>query len=510
MESLLPTTIHFDTSLLTWDHLVSTITWLIVASCLLGILTQLTTRRLKVPIPLAEEMSDPIARRRAYAPLSKQLLDKFYERFKNKPYGLETMDGTKIVLPLQYLDELKSHPALSFKASIDNDALLPYTSVGGVEAWGAHQILAKMNPTLGAYVPVFHGLIQEHLPKLVGLHAEWTPVNLSEALLEMVAIMSARIMHSEEAARNPTWLKLSTSFVHTAIEYGSALKSWPPILRPIIAYFLPQRLEKEKQLAGGREIIAKSLARKKALGGAPLENPPTMLDHLTSGAHASKADDLELQLILQMTLAVASIHTTSSTITQVLYDLAVQPDRAEELRMEVVEVLEKSGGVFTKQSLAEMKKLDSWMKESLRMSAPDMTTFQRMATKPLTLKDGTYIPAGTKMELPTSAINYDPAIYPNPEKFDGMRSYRERQEEGSEHKHFFVSVTRTELGWGFGRHACPGRFLSDVEIKLMFAEFLLNYEIKNPEGEPRFKNIEFATNVLPDPTKEVLIRVRRC
>lgn len=31
------------------------------------------------------------------------------------------------------------------------DALLPYTSVGGVEAWGAHQILAKMNPTLGKY-----------------------------------------------------------------------------------------------------------------------------------------------------------------------------------------------------------------------------------------------------------------------------------------------------------------------------------------------------------------------
>lgn len=71
------------------------------------------------------------------------------------------------MLPLEYLDELKSHPALSFKASIDNvgktcfaystkgcansskDALIDYTGVGGVEAWGAHQILSKMNPTLG-------------------------------------------------------------------------------------------------------------------------------------------------------------------------------------------------------------------------------------------------------------------------------------------------------------------------------------------------------------------------
>ncbi|KAF9869582.1 hypothetical protein CkaCkLH20_12975 [Colletotrichum karsti] len=346
--------------------------------------------------------------------------------------------------------------------------------------------------------------------RLTPILTEWTPVNINDAFLELVAIMSARIMHSEEASRNPTWLKLSTSFVHTAIEYGTALKHWPPFLRPIVAYFHPQRLEKENQLAGGREIVAKSLSRKKALGGAPLENPPTMLDHLTSGQHASKLDDLDLQLQLQMTLAVASIHTTSSTITQVLYDLAAYPEHTEELRQEVVEVLERFGGVFTKQSLSEMKKLDSWMKESLRMNGPDMTTFQRMATKPLTLKDGTHVPQGTKLELPTSAINFDPAIYPEPQLFDGFRSYRQRQEEGAEIKHSFVAVTRAELGWGFARHACPGRFLADVEVKLMFAEFLLNYEIRNPEGQPRYKNIEFATNILPDPTKEVLIRARRC
>ncbi|KAK1635049.1 cytochrome P450 [Colletotrichum phormii] len=316
------------------------------------------------------------------------------------------------------------------------------------------------------------------------------------------------------------------SFVNTAIEYGSVLKQWPPFLRPFVAYFLPERLEKEKQWAEGREIVAKSMARKSALGGAPLENPPTMLDHLSSGDHADKAGDLDLQLLLQMTLAVASIHTASSTMVQVLYDLAAYPEYTEELRKEVVEVLESSGGIFTKQSLGEMKKLDSWMKESLRMNARDLSkshyltkhktnshklkaTFQRMATKPMTMKDGTYIPAGTKMELPTSAINFDASMYPDPHKFDCMRSYRQRQEDETAHKHSFVSVTRTELGWGFGRHACPGGFLSDVEIKLMFAEFLLNYEIKNMDGQPRSKNVEFGVNVLPDTEYQGLIRARK-
>ncbi|KAF6813110.1 cytochrome p450 [Colletotrichum sojae] len=509
MGSLLSTSIYLDTSLFSWHHASSTIILLILASGLLGALTQLTTKRLKVPIPLSEEIPDALSRKRSYVSKSRQLLDKYYQKFKNRPFGIDTMDGVKLVLPLECLDELKSHPALSFKASIDNDALIEYTGIGGVEVWGAHQILSKMNPTLGAYIPVFQDYIKEGLPRLIGRPTEWTPVNTNDAMLELVAIMSARIMHSEEAARDPTWIKLSTHFVHTCIDYATALKNWPPALRPIACFFLPVRKELNRQWAEGREIIARSLARKKALGGAPLENPPTMLDHLTSGQHAEKLDDLELQLTLQMTLAVASIHTTSSTVTQVLYDLAALPEFTEELRQEVIQVKERNGGVLTKQALAETKKLDSWMKESLRMNAPDLTTFQRMATRPLTLKDGTYIPAGTKMELPTSAINFEPAIYPSPETFDGMRSYRQRQEEGSEHKHSFVSVSRNELGWGFGRHACPGRFLSDVEIKLMMAEFLVNYEIKNPKGHPRYKNIEAGVNVLPDPTKEVMVRVRR-
>ncbi|KAK1705635.1 cytochrome P450 [Colletotrichum acutatum] len=509
MGSLLPTAIRIDASLLNWHHLSSTASFLILSSLLLGILSQVLTRRLKVPTPLSEEVSDILNRKRSYGANARKLLDKYYERFKSKPFGIDTMDGVKVVLPLASVDELKSHPALSFKASIDNDALVNYTGIGGVDAWGVHQILAKMNPSLGAYVPVFHGMIQEHLPKFLGSPTDWTPVKPYQQFFELVAILSARIMHSDEAARNPAWTNLSMSFVHTAIDYGSALKQWPPFLRPFVAYFLPERLEKEKQWAQGREIVAKSMARKNALGGASLENPPTMLDHLSSGDHADKAGDLDLQLLLQMTLAVASIHTTSSSMVQVLYDLAAYPEYTEELRQEVVEVLESSGGIFTKQSLAEMKKLDSWMKESLRMNAPDLTTFQRMATKPVTLKDGTYIPAGTKMELPTSAINFDASIYPDPHKFDGMRSYRQRQKEGMAHKHSFVSVTRTELGWGFGRHACPGRFLSDVEIKLMFAEFLLNYEIKNLDGQPRSKNVEFGVNVLPDPEHQVLIRARK-
>lgn len=79
MGSLLPTAIHIDTSLLTWHHVSSTIILLIFASGLLGAITQLTTRRLKVPIPLSEEIPDVLSRKRSYASTARQILEKYYQ-----------------------------------------------------------------------------------------------------------------------------------------------------------------------------------------------------------------------------------------------------------------------------------------------------------------------------------------------------------------------------------------------------------------------------------------------
>lgn len=52
------------------------------------------------------------------------------------------------MVPLSMLDELKSHPKFSFKASIDNDMLLEYTRFGGPPDYFTRTILTGLNPTL--------------------------------------------------------------------------------------------------------------------------------------------------------------------------------------------------------------------------------------------------------------------------------------------------------------------------------------------------------------------------
>lgn len=64
-------------------------------------------------------------------------------------------------------------------------------------------------------------------------------------------------------------------------------------------------------------------------------------------------------------LNVSAIHTSSVTYLDAVYDLALHPEIHNELRQEIVSVMEQDGQ-WTKQGLTKMVKLDSFMKESAR------------------------------------------------------------------------------------------------------------------------------------------------
>lgn len=69
----------------------------------------------------------------------------------------------------------------------------------------------------------------------------------------------------------------------------------------------------------------------------------------------------------QLFLTFAAIHTTSTVITALMYDLIANPEYIELLLEEVVRVLGEDGG-WKKTSLYKMKLMDSYMKESQRLN----------------------------------------------------------------------------------------------------------------------------------------------
>ena len=49
---------------------------------------------------------------------------------------------------------------------------------------------------------------------------------------------------------------------------------------------------------------------------------------------------------------------------------------------------------------------------------------------------------------------------------------------GRENKHLFVTVSPESLTWGYGNHACPGRFFADNELKGILIELLRKWDLR--------------------------------
>jgi cytochrome P450 len=163
---------------------------------------------------------------------------------------------------------------------------------------------------------------------------------------------------------------------------------------------------------------------------------------------------------------------------------------------------------LSKSSTPKLRKLDSFCKESQRVNPLGHMTFNRKVKKNITLHDGTLLPKGTHLAVASAEIAHDGSNFPDPDTFDPWRFYKLRQQKGHESRHQFVTTGPDSLPFGYGNHACPGRFFANNELKVIFTYVLAHYDIKMPPGEGRPANIPSVGGFRPDTTKSLLMRKR--
>jgi cytochrome P450 len=130
--------------------------------------------------------------------------------------------------------------------------------------------------------------------------------------------------------------------------------------------------------------------------------------------------------------------------------------------------------------------------------------FRRYAEQHVTLSDGTVIPKGSFVVVALDNM-CDEAIYPNPHEFQSDRFLRMRGLPGQETAAKLTSPTIEHLGFGFGRHTCPGRFYAAAVIKLTLCHILLKYDLRLVGGRPVLQTHGFDTAV----SQNAEIEVRR-
>jgi cytochrome P450 len=142
---------------------------------------------------------------------------------------------------------------------------------------------------------------------------------------------------------------------------------------------------------------------------------------------------------------------------------------------------------------------------------------RRVATKPVSLSDGTYLSKGTKIAVSSDKM-WDPDTYPSPDKWDGYRFYRMREGQDGEtskpsssvitgQEALLVSTSERHLGFGHGKHACPGRFFAASELKVALAHILMKYDFKVPEGI-EVKHRVTGASFYADPFATLMIKRR--
>ncbi|KAK1914462.1 hypothetical protein P3342_010451 [Pyrenophora teres f. teres] len=142
------------------------------------------------------------------------------------------------------------------------------------------------------------------------------------------------------------------------------------------------------------------------------------------------------------------------------------------LRQEIVDVFRVEG--MTSAALSKMKLLDSALKEGIRVVPMASLNIRRGATADFVTPDGVEIKKSDRLFVDATKVT-DPNVYPEPAKYDIYRYYNIRDNAITAAKAQLVGTTAENLAFGYGVHACPGRFFAANENKLILCHLLLKY-----------------------------------
>ena len=150
-----------------------------------------------------------------------------------------------------------------------------------------------------------------------------------------------------------------------------------------------------------------------------------------------------------------------------------------------------------------------------------IVSMMRKTLKAFTFSDGTVIPRGALIFAAGHARHMDPGIHPTSDAFDGFRFSnleKEQQENGptvnlggtlSGARFKLATTTPDYLVWGYGRHACSGRFFAALVLKLVLAHLVLGYDVTFEKGGGvRPADVVVGFNQLPNPHAKILLRKR--
>ncbi|KAI0839477.1 cytochrome P450 [Hypoxylon sp. FL0890] len=465
-----------------------------------------------IPVIGGASTKDRIRNRERFRHDSKSMLTEGY--FRNNVNGgffyVPSPLGERLMLPVRYLEDLKTAPVdkVDFVGTFIEMFEGKYTTFGSRSTLHPRTVKADLNQHLPDVMMNVQDEIVECFDEIFPKCSEdeWTAVPLVDVITRIVARVSSRMFGGPELSRNSSWVAASIAFAIDGYIGAQKLKKYPEFLKPIAARLIPEVRILAKYYQEAEKAALPMLAERARTG----ERPKDLLAWMQDAAVDEETDPRFIAGIL-LKISFAAIHTTAAANSQLIFDLCAHPELISLVRDEFDRVANEDGKI-SKKGFFQMHIMDSIMKESQRFNPLLLITFERIITEDWRLSDGFVIPAHTNIGVPAQAIAMDPKLYPDPETFDGLRFAKLREtthDPATKGKAQFVAANPQSMAFGYGRHACPGRFFAGDEIKAITMYLLNNYDIKFAEGQTRPQSLEVETQFLPDHAATILCKKRR-
>lgn len=411
--------------------------------------------------------------------------------------------GDIVMLPRSEISFVADQPdsVLSFNDRAFELYQIGYTFIDpNVPRVTLHESLLRtaLTPQIGNLIPALDDEVTWAFEKHWGSDtSQWSEVCVFETMRHITGGVANRALVGLPHCRDPELVNNGMAFAVDIPLSGAILNLfWKP-LRPLVAPFvtIPNRIHTRRFRKILRSEIDRRLRdydlRQQAVDAKPLGPEPN--DFLQWSIQQAKAHGNPYmwrnETLADRVLIVnfAAIHTTSFTLTWLMFDLAsTSQENINQLRNEATSVLAAHGGQWTKRALSELVNLDSAMRESARLSSILTIGLGRVvvARDGLTTPSGVHLVRGTHVSVPVYSVMRDDTVYPDAGNYHPFRFSQKMQRSSPS---TLPTTSADFLAFGHGKHACPGRFFAAAEMKLIAAHVILHYDFEllggvKPEG----------------------------
>ncbi|KAL5334133.1 cytochrome P450 [Aspergillus crustosus] len=392
-----------------------------------------------------------------------------------------------------------------------------------LDAWQGHLVKTDLNLVLENIVAALNDELGVAFDNYFGTDEEnWKRIDLLETARMVVAQAGSRFTVGLPLCRNEQYLKDCFQSIDGCVINAGVTGGTPRVLRPILGPLvgLKARLGNRKVRKHFEPIYRERLETLKSARDDPSHVEPQ--DHLQMMLRYAQKErphelyDLDNITARLMAANFGSMHQTSLQVANMLLNILgsdAEYNTIAVLRDEVTRILGDDSG-WTKAKVSKMIRADSVARETLRLhSFGGRAVFRQVLVDGVETDGGIKLPKGTVFSFLSQPAHVDEETYEDALKYDPFRfsRIREAADPSKGNTLSFVSTSPDFLAFSHGKHACPGRFLIDFELKMIIAYVLKHYDLKFPEeyGEKRPANRWMAEALTPPDGVRLLVKRRK-